>query len=269
MEQALRSVRIVLVEPAGPLNVGSVARVMANMGLSRLVVVNPQCDIWGEEARRMAVHAASVLAAATVVPTLPEALVGCRRAIATTGRSRTPDTPLELPEVALPWLIDPTGEIDSALIFGREDRGLSNEELNYAQRCVQIPSDPSYPSLNLAQAVAVCGYELYRGLHARQPATVPPQPEAAIAPLDQMEGFYHQLETLLLEIGYLYPHTVSSRMEKFRRFFHRAAPTEQELAMLRGILSQMHWALGAIAPHSSSPETQDGATGVLTDDIEQ
>ncbi|MBF2034707.1 MAG: RNA methyltransferase, partial [Leptolyngbyaceae cyanobacterium T60_A2020_046] len=67
----MRSVRIVLVEPAGPLNVGSVARVMANMGLSRLVVVNPQCDIWGEEARRMAVHAAPVLAAATVVPTLP------------------------------------------------------------------------------------------------------------------------------------------------------------------------------------------------------
>ena len=273
----LAAIRIVLVEPAGPLNIGSVARIMANMGLSHLVLVNPQCDPGGEEAQRMAVHAGDLLRAATTVATLPEALAGCRRAIATTARTRTLGPPLEAPETVLPWLIAPTGE-PSALIFGPEDRGLSNQELNYAQRWLGIPSDPAYASLNLAQAVAVCAYELARVVRPRSPSTPsvsnaappsdgtaatphlpispsphlphslsPPPPNAQTAPLDQMEGFYGQMESLLLQIGYLYPHTCASRMEKLRHFFNRAAPTEQELAMLRGILRQMNWAVGHIA----------------------
>ena len=151
---ALQGIRIVLVEPAGGLNVGSVARIMANMGFQRLVLVNPHCDPLGPEARQMAVHAAAILEQATVVESLPAALVGCRRAIATTTRSRTQGPPLERPEVALPWLVVPDADT-TALIFGPEDRGLSNEELNQAQRWVGIPSDAAYASLNLAQAVMV------------------------------------------------------------------------------------------------------------------
>lgn len=260
----LAPIRIVLVEPAGPLNVGSVARVMANMGLCHLVLVNPQCDPQGEEAQRMAVHAQDLLASAQTVTTLPEALVGCRRAIATTARSRTLGPPLEAPEAVLPWLVTATGE-PNALIFGPEDRGLSNQELNYAQRWLGIPSDPTYASLNLAQAVAVCSYELARVVRPRSPAPSlplsPPLPPAPLSPLEQLEGFYGQVEALLLQIGYLYPHTSASRMEKLRHFFNRAAPTEQELAMLRGIFRQMDWALGhaaqvtaGIQPAESRPE---------------
>jgi tRNA/rRNA methyltransferase len=287
----LAAIRIVLVEPAGPLNVGSVARVMANMGLSQLVLVNPQCDPDGEEAQRMAVHAGDLLRAATIVATLPEALVGCRRAIATTARTRTLGPPLESPEAVLPWLVTPTGE-PTALIFGPEDRGLSNQELNYAQRWLGIPSDPAYASLNLAQAVAVCAYELARVVRPRSPSSIsgsdaalssngtatasqspapdptppitspsppppisPSSPPSQTAPLDQMEGFYGQMEALLLQIGYLYPHTCASRMEKLRHFFNRSAPTEQELAMLRGLLRQMNWALGdaAQSPQAFQP----------------
>ena len=156
----LANIRIILVEPAGPLNVGSVARVMKNMGLRTLVLVNPQCDPLGEEAKKMAVHGWDVLEAAQRVATLPEALTGCQRAIATTARVRTLLTPVETPRAALPWLLEDT--VTSALIFGPEDRGLSNVELNYAQRFVSIPSSSEYPSLNLAQAVAVCCYELYQ-----------------------------------------------------------------------------------------------------------
>ncbi|MEO1296062.1 MAG: RNA methyltransferase, partial [Cyanobacteria bacterium J06636_16] len=246
---ALEHIRIVLVEPAGALNVGAAARVMANMGLTRLVLVQPHCDVWGEEARQMAVHAASLLEQAVVVETLPEALTGCVRAIATTARPRALDTPLELPEVALPWLLrTPEEEAATALIFGPEDRGLSNKELNYAQRFVRIPSDPEYASLNLAQAIALCCYELARATHPRsqavETAASPPlNPASETVLLDKFEGFYQHLESVLLKIGYLYPHTASSRMEKFRRFFLRAAPTQQELAMLRGILRQVEWAL--------------------------
>jgi tRNA/rRNA methyltransferase len=148
----LDQIRIVLVEPAGPLNVGAVARVMKNMGLRQLVLVNPQCDLTSEDAQRMAVHGGDVLAAATIAPTLPEALVGCKRAIATTGRLHPQAQPLDSPEIGLPWLLPPTSghTFAAALVFGPEDRGLSNAELVYAQRWIRIPATDDYPSLNLA-----------------------------------------------------------------------------------------------------------------------
>jgi tRNA/rRNA methyltransferase len=238
----LNSVRIVLVEPAGALNVGSVARVMKNMGLSRLVLVKPQCDRLSVEARLMAVHAADVLEAAQEVATLPEALQGCQKAIATTGRDRalTTQFPLEPPAIVLPWLL--TDATDAALIFGREDRGLTNEELYYAQRLIRIPSSDLYPSLNLAQAVAICCYELRLAV-ARDAAENQNQP-SDLASLDALEGYYQQLEALLLKIGYLHPHTALSRMEKLRQLYHRAYPTSTEVAMLRGVLRQMEWAIG-------------------------
>ncbi|MBW4492820.1 MAG: RNA methyltransferase [Oscillatoria princeps RMCB-10] len=244
-QAALERVRIVLVEPAGPLNVGATARVMKNMGLHRLVLVSPHCDPQGEDARKMAVHAADILQAAEVVDSLPAALQGCQRAMATTGRERSSPAPLEDPRDSLSWLL----EAPAALIFGPEDRGLSNLELKYAQRLIRIRASDAYPSLNLAQAVAICCYELYQlscGTPNRAPSTgeIPPSAAPApAAPLDLLEGYYQHLEALLLRIGYLYPHTAESRMEKFRRLFNRAGLSASEVAMLRGILAQVEWAL--------------------------
>jgi tRNA/rRNA methyltransferase len=250
---ALANVRIVLVEPAGPLNVGAVARVMKNMGLHTLVLVNPQCDPLGIEARRMAVHGADILEAAQQVSTLSAALTGCQRTIATTARVRSLSTQLEPPRAALPWLLEQS--VTSALIFGPEDRGLSNLELNYAQRFVCIPASSDYPSLNLAQAVAVCCYELYQSVRQKSSdATAqtaienknllsPPHSLNETAPIEVLEGYYEHLEAVLLKIGYLYPHTAPARMEKFRRLLNRAMPTTEEVTMLRGILRQTEWAL--------------------------
>lgn len=263
---ALARIRVVLVEPAGARNVGSTARVMKNFGLSRLVLVNPQCEPMGEEARRMAVHGDDLLQQAVIVSSLPKALEGCQRAIATTGRPRAENISLELPEVALPWLLPPTDRPttewgQSALLFGPEERGLSNHELVYAHRCIQIPSNAAYPSLNLAQAVGVCGYVLYRAALASPNLDISAQGvdvcskiannnTDSLADLENIEQYFQHLESLLLKIGYLYPHTALSRLEKFRRLLHRAAPSEQELAMLRGILRQMDWAL---TTHPVSP----------------
>jgi tRNA/rRNA methyltransferase len=237
----LAAVRIVLVEPAGSLNVGAIARVMKNMGLQQLVLVNPQCDPLSLEAQQMAVHAFDLLQAAQVVETLPAALQGCTRAIATTARPRTLDIQLEQPQEALPWLIS-TSEQATALIFGPESRGLSNEEMYYAQRFIRIPSNPAYPSLNLAQAVAICCYELAKysqlGVNDDKSAIA-----VDYASVEALEGFYQQLEALLLKIGYLYPHTATSRMEKFRQLFNRTQLENTEVAMLRGILTQMEWAM--------------------------
>ncbi|MEG3876377.1 RNA methyltransferase [Microcoleus sp. herbarium7] len=251
------NIRIVLVEPAGPLNVGSVARVMKNMGLHQLILVNPQCDYLGEEARLMAVRAADILETAKVVESLPAALVGCVRAIATTGDdSRSHPMPLEAPADALPWLL----EAKSALIFGREDCGLTNAELNRAQRLIRIPSSDAYTSLNLAQAVAVCCYELYReeGRRKKEEGRRKKEEEDASATLENLEGYYQQLENLLLKIGYLQPHTAASRMEKFRRLYNRAYPTVDEVAMLRGVLRQTEWAIKSYA-RSPVSDTLDGA----------
>ena len=339
LEMADANIRIVLVEPAGPLNVGSVARVMKNMGLHQLVLVNPHCDYLGEEARLMAVRAADILETAKVVESLPAALVGCVRAIATTGDdSRSLPTKLEDPADALPWLL----EAPSALIFGPEDCGLTNAQLNRAQRLIRIPSSDAYSSLNLAQAVAICCYELYREEGRRKRAegssatdsvtdvtdvtdvspmsvgrgkraegrgkkeegreklepeeasfpgsarerisrgsassipdttdnlstcyqeqlatsqTENPSPPLTSAPLENLEGYYQQLETLLLKIGYLQPHTAASRMEKFRRLYNRAYPTIEEVAMLRGVLRQTEWAMKTY-PRETVSDTLDGA----------
>jgi len=235
----LAELRIVLVEPAGPLNLGAIARVMGNFGLNHLVLVNPQCDPLSIEAMKMAVHAKEILESAVLVETLPAALQGCVRAIATTARPRSWDVPLENPRNALPWLLEKPEE-PTALIFGREDRGLSNEELNYAQRFVRISTDEKYPSLNLATAVAICCYELSQSTQLPESQTPALQD---IAPLDLVETYYQQLESLLLLIGYLYPHTAASRMEKFRHLFNRARLQTGEVAMLRGILRQVEWAL--------------------------
>jgi tRNA/rRNA methyltransferase len=254
----LAGVKIILVEPAGPLNVGSVARVMKNFGLNQLVLVNPQCDPWGTQARQMAVHAQDILDGLVSVATLPAALQGCKRAIATTGIIHDWDAPLENPQTALPWLLEEIGQ-PAALIFGREDRGLTNQELNYAQRFVRISTSSSYSSLNLATAVAICCYELSQsqeigGFSASSFLRVTASNESAssqnasdseIAPIELMEGYYQQLESLLLKIGYLYPHTAASRMEKFRQLYNRAQLQEHEVAMLRGILRQVEWALSS------------------------
>jgi tRNA/rRNA methyltransferase len=255
VSNCLDRIRIVLVEPAGALNIGSIARVMKNMGLTQLVIVNPQCDILGEEASRMAVHAIDLLKTTRIVSDLPTALQGCTRVIATTARERAIPTQLETPRQALPYLIDSTQH--TALIFGREDSGLTNAELNYAQRYIRIPVGSEYSSLNLAQAVGVCVYELQmsiQNIEANIPIASPPPQPTDIAPVELVEGYYQQLETLLLDIGYLLPHTALHRMEKIRRLYNRSQLSPNEVAMLRGMLRQVRWALNS---STSSEEPRD------------
>ena len=247
----MKNIKIILVEPIGALNIGSIARVMKNMELTQLVLVKPKCDPVGEEARQMAVHAQDVLDSMVITEDLPSALQGSQRAIATTARSRALPTELESPKKALPWLLK--DNVTSALIFGPEDRGLSNQELNYGQRFISIPSNPDYPSLNLAQAVGICAYELREAFLNQNIDKTADYDKLQNIPTDladsqnadvkAVEGYYNHLESLLLEIGYLYPHTAATRMAKFRRLYNRVNLKQEEVSMLRGMLRQVRWAI--------------------------
>ena len=233
------TLQVVLVEPAGPLNVGSVARLCANFGVDALRLVNPRCDPGGEEARRMAVHGVGLLERASLFPTLEAALADCDRVVATTGRMEGEPLPLHTPSEALPWLLAGGERGRGALVFGREDRGLANDELLQAGRLLQIGTGPSYPSLNLSHAVAVVLHEL----HSLRNGTPEPTASAAMGPLaalastawpdpcrrDGLESALADAEALLLEVGFLLPHTSRARMAKLR-------------ALLRGMVCQLRWA---------------------------
>ncbi len=274
--------RFVLMEPAGALNVGSIARVLKNFGFQRLVLVAPRCDPWGEESRQMAVHAQDILDGAQRVDSLGEALEGCHVVLATTGRDHDLDRPLHRPSQAFPWLRHQltTPGLEAALVFGREDRGLTRSELHQAHRLVGISTSDRYPSLNLAQALGICCYQLHQDLYPDPPqeslpeASPWPNHPSAIgsiappntlvlsrpsppAPLEFLEGYYQHLERILLRIGYLYPHTAASRLDKFRHIYQRADLSSQEVSLLRGVLRQTEWALGQDRPSSWVPPNPD------------
>jgi tRNA/rRNA methyltransferase len=246
---------VVLVEPAGPLNVGSVARLCANFAVSELRLVAPRCDHLGEEARRMAVHAAAVLDRAGLYPSLAAALVDCRRVVACSGRRDGEPLPLQDPDTALSWLLqgcEPSQPGSTraplGLVFGREDRGLSNDELLQAGRLLCIETASSYASLNLAQAVAIA---LQRVHSLAQAGADRPTALAGITgmptasdPCERgaVEDLFADLEALLLEVGFLYPHTAAARLAKIRCLLQRAQVTQAEVALLRGMVRQLRWA---------------------------
>jgi tRNA/rRNA methyltransferase len=232
--------RIILIAPAGARNVGSIARVMKNMGLSQLWIVAPECDLASDEALHMAVHGVDVLAGARICASLGEALAGCGVAVATIGRDT--DRAIVNPRAAMAQLVETvaSSELQGAIIFGREDHGLSNADLDQAQIYVSIPTSGDYPSLNLAQAVGIVAYELQLALgSAIVPVVAAGEP---VADLAQVEGYLQDLELLLLEIGYLQEHTAAARMAKLRDLLRRSEPNATDVAMLRGMIRQLKWA---------------------------
>ncbi len=260
------SLHVVLVEPAGPLNLGSVARLCANFAVTSLRLVAPRCDPQAPEARRMAVHGLPMLEEACLFPTLAAALADCGRIVATTGRDDGAPLPLLPPAEALAWLLAiPSSPCSNpgatALVFGREDRGLTNQELLQAGRLLRIGTGPAYASLNLSHAVAVVLHELHQlrgALAAPAPdlAPWPPQdPTAAQEPCrrDLLEAALADAEALLMEVGFLLPHTRRARMAKLRALLQRGQITAAEVALLRGMVCQLRWASRRGASAADAP----------------
>lgn len=232
---------VVLVAPSGELNIGSTARAMANFGVSRLRLVAPQTDHLQDGARKMAVKATPILEAAQVFADLGAALADCHFALGTTRRFGKYRENLLHPDEAAAGVLPLLTEGPVALVFGREDRGLKTEELDLCQRLITIPTSDQLPSMNLAQSVAVCLYEVSRARGAQAAASVPPR---RLASVDELEHLFAHMKQTFAAIDYLDPQNPEHILRAFRRFLGRAALDPREARILRGMLSQIDWVNG-------------------------
>jgi tRNA (cytidine32/uridine32-2'-O)-methyltransferase len=232
----LNNIRIVLVETSHPGNIGAAARAMKNMRLSRLELVAPQ-RFPSEEATSRASGADDLLAEARVHATLDQALHGCRLVIGTSARPRTVAWPVLAPQEAAERLLEESRQGEVALLFGREQSGLSNSELDRCNYLVHIPTNPAYSSLNLGAAVQVLSYEIQlASLGGRR---VSEQPQRDLATAEMMQSFHEHLTQALDDVGFTDPDQSEKLLRRLRRLFQRARPDKDEINILRGILSAM------------------------------
>ena len=232
-------IAIVLVEPQNPGNIGMVCRAMKNMGLGDLRLVNP-CAYDHPEAFKFAVSARDVLENASVFSSLPEALADSPLSVGTTRRHGKYRQEIVSPEAIARKILSELGDRRGAFVFGREDHGLTTDELSLCRCHATIPSAPEYGSLNLAQSVLIFCYELFKA-----GAEIPAAGVRSIASVDETEELLKHMETSLLRIGYLNPQNPAHIMRTFRRLFARAELDSREVAILRGMMSQVDWATGS------------------------
>jgi tRNA (cytidine32/uridine32-2'-O)-methyltransferase len=235
MSAEFENIRIVLVEPSHPGNIGGAARALKTMGLSELAVVNP-ARFPDPQAEWRAAGAQDVLERVTVFRDVDSAIADRHWVVGTSTRSRRIPWPLKpAQEVAADILAKPPGT-RVAVLFGRETNGLTNDELQRCHCHLQIPANPEYPSLNLAMAVQVVCYELFR--QSGRVALEPPwdRPAATAA---QVESLLGQLEEALIGAEFLDPANPGQTMTRLRRLFTRITPDETEVQMLRGIIKSL------------------------------
>jgi len=234
-------VRVILVETTHPGNIGAAARAMKNMGLTELVLVNPY-KFPDEEAMYRSASAEDVVASARVVETVDEAIADCQLVIGTSARERRIPWPLLTAKECGEKVSAAAGSQQTVgLLFGRESRGLKNEELQKCHFHVNIPTGEAYSSLNLAMAVQVICYEI---LQARLGGHHLPDDESGwdqpFADADAVEHFFGHLEETLVQVGFHDPENPRQLLTRLRRLFNRVHLDQMEVNILRGFLSAIN-----------------------------
>ncbi len=237
----MNRLRVVLVGTQTAANAGSAARVMRNFGCSDLVLVSPQCDVRTEPARATATHHADeLLETCRIVEHLDEALADCVLVAGTSARTgglfrrQTVGPPDEIAE----HLVEAMASGVAALVFGPERTGLDNDHILRCHHLISIPADETYPALNLAQAVAVCVYEVRRAWLRRTPAL-----PAKVAPFAHQERMFEQLQDALRQVGYLQGVRGEALMHALRHLIARAEPSPMEVNLLLGLARQLRWVM--------------------------
>jgi tRNA/rRNA methyltransferase len=235
--------RIVLVRSQFAANIGAAARVMRNMGLSELILVAPQASPTDPEARRLSTHGEQVLEQCRIVADFGMAVADCVLVAATSARvgGLTRRQFVGPPDEIAPRLIESMATGPVALVFGPEASGLSNAEVSRCHYLIHVPTDPHYPVLNLAQAVAICAYELRR--HWLRQTSVPTllPPGEVPAPFADQERAFDHLRRALEDVHFLWNEKADSLMHALRHLLGRAGPTPAELDILHGLARQLRW----------------------------
>ena len=232
----LDSISILLVRPRYPENIGSVARAMKNMELTRLIVVGG-CSPLHQDAHKLASGAEDILDRAEEFPTLREAISETGCVVGMTCRGGKERSPLLTPKDLMEELIPISEKNSIGLVFGSEREGLTNEELSLCHLFVRIPSADAFPSLNLAQAVMVLCYELF------QTSTTIQKETGSLASSELLERMFENMERTLVAIGFLDAKHPKRIMRVLRKIFGRSHMDEREVQILQGIWSKMDWHL--------------------------
>jgi len=231
----LSNIKIVLVETSHPGNIGAVARAMKNMNITDLWLVSPKF-FPNAEATSRASGADDILAKATVCDSLQEAIADCRMVIGASARGRSISWPEMTPRECAEKVAINEADNKVAIIFGRENSGLKNHELDLCHFLLRIPCNNEYSSLNIAAAVQVVCYELFVAAGAQKSIAIGDKGKTPKATATQMESFYTHLYQALTDIGFMHPDKSKSIMRRLRRIYNRVQLDTKELDILRGIL---------------------------------
>ena len=241
MKEKTFNIKVVLVEPNGAINVGSIARLCSNFDVKELRIVSPKCDIFSLEAKKMALKGQRYIDNCKIFNSIEQSLFDCDLVLATCGRiDFSDDIEYQSPEVISKWTSSFKKINNLAILFGREDRGLSNSELLFAHKIFNIKTSKNYPSLNLSHAVSIILYELNKC------KTIDSNKDLKVFNLASSKQIYEsfkELEEILLRTGYLLEHTSSAKISKFKKFILKADTTSHEINVLRGIIHQINWFL--------------------------
>jgi tRNA/rRNA methyltransferase/tRNA (cytidine32/uridine32-2'-O)-methyltransferase len=231
----LSNIKIVLVETSHPGNIGAVARAMKNMKMDNLCLVNPKI-FPSADATARASGADDILASAKVYGTLLEAIADCQLVLGASARCRTISWPELTPRGCAEKVIihEPGNKV--AIVFGRENSGLKNHELDLCHFLLRIPCNSGYSSLNIAAAVQVICYELFVAAGIQETSKIGDKGDIPLATAEQMESFYGHLHQALVDIGFMHPDKSKSIMRRLRRIYNRIQLDTKELDILRGIL---------------------------------
>ena len=235
------NLKIILVEPSGPLNLGSIARLCSNFNVDQLRIVSPKCDLYSLETKKMALKGIKFIKECNIYESLIDSISDCNLVLATSGRINYPkEYEIDSLENISSWVKNFKEVKNLAIIFGREDRGLTNRELLMAHKVFTIKTHKNFPSLNLSHAVSIVLYELSKISKTDKNLK---KKDLNFATSQQIEDSFLEIEKLLLKTGYVHPHTLNAKISKFKNFIHRSETSKHELDMLRGIVHQINWAL--------------------------
>ena len=227
-------INIVLVDTIHPGNIGSVARAMKTMGLSRLSLVNPRVFPSGD-ATALAGNATDVLEDAQIFSSIKEAIKDSTFVYATSSRDRTIQWPIMNASSAAKKICDEvSSEKEVSIIFGKEDRGLTNTELEFANNLIEIPANPEYPVLNLAMSAQIISYEIFKVFNNESVKEWRDYPEVNSEQLQRLID--HFIDTAI-EIDVIDPSNPKKIISRIKRMFTRLQPDEMEASFMRGFLS--------------------------------